>query len=160
MTPPFRSFGPGFPKLEIVRLGVPPREESPVQAPARGYPHAASTLDRARELIESTPLSYREIARQTGVSIATISRRAKAGAWVRPQTHMPLEHYTPNGRRILKRRELASRLMHQAERWIRQLETDPQVKPSTLALALRMAKAAKMLDEMDERRGKGKWGGD
>ena len=78
-----------------MRLGVPPREENPVRAPARGYPHAGSTLDRARELIETTPLSYREIARQTGVSIATISRRAKAGAWVRPQTHMPPEHYTP-----------------------------------------------------------------
>ena len=39
--------------------------------------------------------------------------------------------------------------MHQAERWVRELECDPQVNGHTLARALRLAKAAKELDAVD-----------
>jgi hypothetical protein len=161
MTPFKPRFGPGFPEFEILRLrpmpdaAAPVREPAaPVREPARGRPHGGSAIDRMRTLVETTPLSYREIARQTGLSIATISRRAKAGGWVRPETHVPVEHYTEDGRRILKRRELAARLMHQAERRVRELEADPFVNADTLARAMRLAKAAKALDEVDQGKAK------
>ncbi|HEV2559433.1 MAG TPA: hypothetical protein VGU45_12465 [Microvirga sp.] len=105
-----------------------------------------------RQLVETTPLSYREIARRTGLSAATVCRRARAGAWIRPEAAYPIEHYTPDGRRTLKRRELAARLMAQAERCIRALEADPYANANEVARALRLAKAAKALDEVDGRR--------
>jgi len=139
---------------ELVRLSGRPRPEEMPRSPARGRPHGGSSIDRVRKLVETTPLSYREIARQTGLSIATISRRARAGGWVRPETSVPVEHYSEDGRRILKRRDLAARLMHQADRWIRELEAIPFVNANTLARALRLAKAAKVLDEVDQGKAK------
>ncbi len=135
---------------ELLRLSPYPLAKTAGALPRRGLPHPASTIDQVRDLVHQTTLSYREIARRTGVSAATISRRARANGWYRPASTFPDEHYTPEGRRILRRRALAELLMRQAERHAEQLAWDPQVKPAAVLAAIRLARAAASLDRVDK----------
>jgi transposase-like protein len=119
-----------------------------VGAKRRRFPHEPKTLDAARELFEKTMLSYREISRRTGVSPATLTRQARRGGWIRPQKDFPEEHYSPEGRRTLRRRALAERLIRQAERRLDELETNPRTTPAALKQAIRFVKAAREMDRI------------
>jgi DNA-binding MurR/RpiR family transcriptional regulator len=114
----------------------------------RRLPHEPKTLDAARELFEKTMLSYREISRRTGVSPATLTRQARRGGWIRCQKDFTEEHYSAEGRRILRRRALAERLMRQAERRLDELETNPRTTPAALKQAIRFVKAAREMDRI------------
>jgi AcrR family transcriptional regulator len=130
-------------KSRIIRLST-----GVVGQKRRRVPHEAKSLDAARELFEKTMLSYRQIAARTGVSPATLTRHARRGGWIRPQRDFPEEHYSPEARRILRRRALAERLMAQAERRLDELELNPRTSPAALRQALRFVKAAREMDRV------------
>jgi hypothetical protein len=121
----------------------------------RRPPHAATTVERMRELYETTRLSTRAIAAETGADAATISRRARRHGWVRPDAGFPAEHFTAAGRRKLRRGPIAEALLRKAEHLAFQREMNPTTAARQLAEALR---AAKRLDEDEtprqRRRGK------
>ena len=100
-----------------------------------------------RQLYERTTLSYRDIAARTGVSIATITRHARRGFWLRPETGFSEEHYTPEGRRRMRRQALAERLLKLAEWQVDQAALDPRASPRALDKALRYVRVAKAMDE-------------
>ncbi|WP_204216815.1 helix-turn-helix domain-containing protein [Microvirga pudoricolor] len=131
---------------------VPMRPRKP-RPRRKGDPHGPETLDRIRAYVEKTTLSYREIAARTGTSAATVSRRAKAGGWARPGAE-PLEHFTEEGRRRLRRHALAERLMRQTERCVERLEQAPAPEPAEIRRALRLARAAASFDRVDRPRRK------
>lgn len=129
--------------FSVVRVPVP---EKPVRPNPR-RPHPPKTLDAIRQLYETTALSFRAIAARTGASAATVSRRARAGGWVRPDTGFAIEHYSPEGRRVLRRRALAERLLAQAEHELFQVEMNPTAKRRALEQAMRLVRAARDLDQ-------------
>jgi hypothetical protein len=125
-----------------------PAPEKPVRPNPR-RPHPPKTLDAIRELYETTALSLRAIAARTGASAATISRQARAGGWMRPDTGFAVEHYSPEGRRVLRRRALAERLLAQAEHELFQVEMNPTTKRRALEHAMRLVRAARALDQQE-----------
>lgn len=134
--------------LRPCRSSVPggPAAEAGARSDRR-RPHEPHTIDAIRTLFETTRLSTREIARRTGASAATVSRRSRAGAWLRPDTGYPEDHYTPEGRRTLRRRAIAERLLRQAEHLLFQTEMNPTAKRRSLDQAVRLVRIAKKLDE-------------
>ena len=116
----------------------------------RRRPHEPATVDKMRQLVERTTLSYREIGARTGASAATVSRHARRGPWVRPHASPPAEPYTEEGRRLLRRRGFAERLMRQAERHIFDLEMNPTASPRAIQRALRLARLAASFDALDQ----------
>lgn len=127
---------------------------SPRARNAARRPHAAATLDTVRQLVETTTLPFREIARRTGVSAATISRQARRQSFVRPGTGFPIEHYTPEGRRMMRRATFAERLIAQAEHLLFQTEMNPTAG-RRLQHAMRLLRAARQLD-VEERKARGR----
>ncbi len=113
----------------------------------RAGPHPAGTLDVVRKLYETTTLSYRAMAARTGVSIATIARQARRGGWLRPETGFGEEHYTPEGRRRMRRQALAERLLTLAEWQVEAAALDPRASKTALERALRYVRVAKAMDE-------------
>lgn len=138
MMPYYARAGQAF---AAVRLPKPERR------PDRRRPHEPHTVDAIRTLFETTRLSTREIARRTGASAATVSRRSRAGAWLRPDAGYPEAHYTPEGKRTLRRRAIAERLLRQAEHLVFQTEMNPTATRGRLDQALRLVRIAKKLDE-------------
>jgi hypothetical protein len=130
--------------LSTVRV-APPEEAGP--RPPRRRPHEPKTLDRMRELYETTRLSTRAIAAATSASAATVSRRARRGGWLRPDAGFPIEHYSPEGRRKLRRGAIAERLLRQAEHLLFLDEMNPTARRRQLAQSLRLVRAARALDE-------------
>jgi hypothetical protein len=128
--------------LSAVRM---PPEETCLR-PRRRRPHEPKTLDRMRELYETTHLSTRAIAAATAASAATVSRRARRGGWLRPDTGFPIEHYSPAGRRKLRRGAIAERLLRQAEHLLFLDEMNPSARRRQLAQSLRLVRAARALD--------------
>jgi hypothetical protein len=118
-------------------------------------PHEAGALDAVRGLVETTTLSFREIGRRTGVSAATVSRQARRGAWTRPDAGFPVEHYTAEGRRTLRRSAIAERLVAQAEHLLFQTEMNPTAARRRLEQVMRLVRAARQLDA-DEREARGR----
>jgi hypothetical protein len=118
--------------------------------PRHRRPHKPGTVERMRELYETTRLTTRAIGAQTGSDAATVSRRARRHGWLRPDTGPPEEHYTAAGRRKLRRGAIAEALLRKAEHLAFQREMDPATSSRQLAQALRLVRAARALDE-DER---------
>jgi hypothetical protein len=152
MTHPF--FGP------ILRLRVTPDEpEAPdafVGGPrVRGSkrPHADAKCAQVRRLIETTVLTYGEIAKQTGVGRASICRWTRDGGWQRPLFAPRATDTVPSARasQKLKLRKLAERLHALAERAVRELEAQPDVDIDRLMQALQVLKMAR-LEAMGRRR--------
>lgn len=77
-------------------------------------PHDPASMAEVRRLIETRALSYRAIARRTGVPRSTISRHVLEGGWIRPMTDL-LPPPTPQGERRARRGELADRILRAAE---------------------------------------------
>ena len=131
-----------YDRFDIVRLsGRPPEPERP-----RRQAHPPATHDKIRTLVLETTLTYREIAKRTGVSAATVSRRVQANRWLRPVTGMPEEHYTPEGRRKLRRSAIAEALLRQAEHLLFTVEMNPNAKRTSLREVMRLVRAARQLD--------------
>ena len=117
-------------------------------------PHPAATLEAVRQLVETTTLPLREVGRRTGVSAATISRKARRHGWTRPEAGLPHEPYTEAGRRALRRVALTEALIAQAEHLVFQHEMNPTAG-SRLQHAMRLVRAARQLDA-EERGARGR----
>jgi hypothetical protein len=121
--------------------------EADAKGPRRRRPHAPGTVERMRELYETTRLSTRAIGAATGADAATVSRRARRHGWLRPDAGYPQEHYSAAGRRKLRRGAIAETLLRKAENLAFQREMDPRTSARQLGEALRLVRAAKRLDE-------------
>jgi hypothetical protein len=144
----------------IIRLRVTPDEpEAPdafVGGPrVRGSkrPHGDAKCAQVRRLIETTVLTYGEIAKQTGVGRASICRWTRDGGWKRPLFAPRATDTVPSARasQKLKLRKLAERLHALAERAVRELEAQPDVDIDRLMQALQVLKMAR-LEAMGRRR--------
>ncbi|HEY5850822.1 MAG TPA: hypothetical protein VIT62_08685 [Lysobacter sp.] len=107
-----------------------------------------------RHLIETTLMTYAQIAARTGVPPASICRWAQNGKWVRPLFAPRATDTVPRWRASakLRRRTLAARLHALAERAVRELEASPRVDLAQLREALEVLKMTK-LAERPRRRG-------
>ena len=119
-------------------------------------PHTDMRVDAVRRLIEQTALTYSEIAARTGVGRASICRWTRDHGWVRPLYAPRATDLTPTARasQRLKLRTLAERLRAIAERYLRDLEAQPQVDVELLVQALQVVQMAK-LAAMGRRRRRG-----
>jgi DNA invertase Pin-like site-specific DNA recombinase len=108
-------------------------------------PHQPATVAAVRLLYERSTHTYAEIARETGVSQASVSRYARAGGWQRPPG-APKATTSANGLPSpwLKGRMLARRLRDICARYLDHIEhqPDPRDMPDCGAVLamLRMAK--------------------
>ena len=145
MPLPYRSV---FDGPIIRRVRVPPErpEDFPQRAPRTRRPHGEAQVAAVRHLIEQTELTYAEIEKRTGVGRASICRWTRDQKWVRPVFAPRATDLIPRARASarLKRRTLAARLDALAERYVREMETDPGVDLDKLAAALELAKMAKL----------------
>jgi len=112
---------------------------------ARSRPHDPAALAEVRRWIETSALSYRAIARITGVPRATISRHVLEGGWLRPLGPEPPPP-SPETERRLRRGELAERVLRAAEELVRRVELDPCATPAAFARAVRVLGLAQRLD--------------
>ena len=109
--------------------------------------HIAATVSEVRQLVETTLMTYAEIAQRTGVLRATIWKWSKTRKWMRPTFAPRWTHTVPAWRagRQRRRRMLAVRLAALAERAVRALEAAPAVDAARLREAralLAMARVA------------------
>jgi hypothetical protein len=147
MISPFRS---------VLRPTAKPTADDPFILPRpRGSrrPHTDGKVDTVRHLIETTLMTYAEIARRTGVPPASICRWSQNGKWVRPLFAPRATDTVPRWRASakLRRRTLAARLHALAERAIRELEAAPRVDLAKLREALEVLKMT-VLAERPRRR--------
>ncbi len=145
MPLPYRSVFDG-PIIRRVRVTPERPEDFPQRAPRTRRPHGEAQVAAVRHLIEQTELTYAEIEKRTGVGRASICRWTRDQKWVRPVFAPRATDLIPRARASarLKRRTLAARLDALAERYVRELETDPGVDLDKLAAALELAKMAKL----------------
>ncbi|HEY8382530.1 MAG TPA: hypothetical protein VIL09_10305 [Microvirga sp.] len=156
IAPPFRQ--PGSDGLKVVRLAPTPEELRAEAKPGWGRPYGQRTLEAIRHLVESTQLTFREIAARTGVSPATVTRRAQEHRWTRPLPAAlpgtPAEEEPESTARRRRRGAMAERLMQEAERYLAASEARTAPNPMALRAALRLARAARVFDELERPRGK------
>src|SRR5436305_10514624 len=86
--------------------------------------HIAATVSEVRHLVETTLMTYSEIAQRTGVARGTIWHWSSTRKWMRPGFAPRWTHTVPAWRagRQRRRRMLAIRLVTLAERYVRALE--------------------------------------
>jgi hypothetical protein len=91
--------------------------------------HIAATVDEVRHLVETTLMTYAEIAQRTGVARGTIWHWSNTRKWMRPGFAPRWTHTVPAWRagRTRRRRMLAVRVVALAERYVRALEATPAV---------------------------------
>lgn len=128
----------------VLRLSAVLPEE-PRPARTRTKPHDPAALAEVRRLIETSALSYRAIARVTGVPRATISRHVLEGGWIRP-TGADVPPLSAEGERRARRGVLAERVLRAAEDLVRRVELDPTATPAAFARAVRVLALAQRLD--------------
>lgn len=124
----------------LIRLSVP--EPNP-----RRRPHGAATVEAIGRLVTGTTLPLREIARRTGTSLATVSRKARRHGWLRPDGGYPEETVTAAGRRAAHRSEIVDTILIQADDLLFQREMNPNSKLRQLQAAARLVRLARKLDE-------------
>ncbi len=117
----------------------------PTRVKLRSRPHDPSALAEVRRLIETSALSYRAIAKVTGVPRATISRHVLQGGWIRP-TGGDVPPLSAEGERRARRGLLAERVLRAAEDLVRRVELDRSATPAAFARAVRMLALAQRLD--------------
>lgn len=119
--------------------------EEPRPSPARGRPNDSAALAEVRRLIETSALSYRAIAKVTGVPRATISRHVLEAGWIRP-TGADVPPLSAEGERRMRRGLLAERVLRAAEDLVQRIELDPTATPAAFARAVRVLGLAQRLD--------------
>lgn len=128
----------------VLRLS-PYTPEEPRRWRGRGRPHAPDALAEVRRLVETSELSYRAIARQTGVPRTTVSRHVLEGGWLRSRGP-DLPPLSPEGERRMRRGVLAERLLRAAETLVLRVELNPDATPAAFARAARVLKLAQGLE--------------
>src|SRR3954453_20378779 len=86
--------------------------------------HLAATVSEVRHLVETTLMTYSEIAQRTGVARGTIWHWSKHGKWLRPGFAPRSTWTVPAWRagRLRRRRMLGVRLVALAARYVQTLE--------------------------------------
>jgi hypothetical protein len=131
--------------LDALRPG--PTADEPDRPRGARRSHVAATVGEVRHLVETTLMTYAEIARRTGVERGTIWHWSKHGKWTRPGFAPRSTHTVPVWRagRTRRRRMLAVRLVALAERYLSALEAASAVDTAKVREAralLAMAKEA------------------
>jgi hypothetical protein len=139
-------FLPGIRVIDSTRSE--PQEETILSGPrTRGSrrPHGDGKHAQVRRLIETTRMTYGEIAKATGVGRASICRWTQDGQWQRPFYAPVATDTVPSARasRKLRLRKLGERLYLLADRMLRDLEARPDVTPEALLQALQVVKMAR-----------------
>ncbi|TXN22347.1 hypothetical protein FV217_11020 [Methylobacterium sp. WL9] len=111
----------------------------------RGRPNDPAALAEVRRLIETSALSYRAIAKVTGVPRTTISRHVLERGWIRP-TGGDVPPLSAEGERRMRRGLLAERVLRAAEDLVQRIELDPTATPAAFARAVRVLALAQRLD--------------
>jgi hypothetical protein len=108
--------------------------------------HIAATVDEVRHLVETTLMTYAEIAQRTGVARGTIWHWSNTRKWMRPGFAPRWSHTVPAWRagRTRRRRMLAVRLVALAGRTVRALEAAPAVDVARLREARALLAMAKL----------------
>jgi len=108
--------------------------------------HIAATVDEVRHLVETTLMTYAEIAQRTGVARGTIWHWSNTRKWMRPGFAPRWTHTVPAWRagRARRRRMLAVRLVALAERTVRALEAASAVDVARLREARALLAMAKL----------------
>src|ERR1043165_1680495 len=121
---------------------VPARPRGPRRA------HVPATVNEVRHLVETTLMTYAEIAQRTGVLMGTIWLWSKTRNWVRPAFAPRFTHTVPTWRagRARKRRMLAVRVVALAGRYVRALEAAPARDAARLREARALLADAKLAD--------------
>jgi hypothetical protein len=137
---PFRAAFRTDPKADAGEPFVAPRPRGSRR------PHTDGKVKAVRHLIETTTLTYGEIAARTGVGRASICRWTRDGGWTRPAFAPRATDTVPTARASakLRRRTLSHRLTALAERAIRELEEAPVVDLDKLAQALELLKMTRL----------------
>lgn len=140
-----------FHQPAIVRLS--PLERPPPRR-YKAQAHRPGTVARVRELVTETILTFREIARRTGVDKGTISRWTARHGWVRPPGACKPNPRPPEARHTVNRigRALAQELRAQCERLLEQIVAAERPDPAALAEALDLLARARA--EQTVRRGR------
>jgi hypothetical protein len=126
----------------------PPPDQPSVRDRPRGArrSHIAATVREVRHLVETTLITYAEIAQRTGVARRTIWHWSSHGKWMRPGYAPRWTHTVPAWRagRQRRRRMLAVRLVTLAERYVRALAAAGAVDAVRLREARALLSMAKM----------------
>ena len=150
------------PSYDMVRVHIPRAEPDAVPATPRPptpggkrsrRPHADARVAQVRRLIETTTLTYGEIAARSGVGRASICRWTRDFNWTRPFDAPRATDRMPTSRALQRKklRTLAERLRLMAERHVAELERAPAIDPDKLMAALQLLKMAR-LEAMGRRR--------
>ena len=108
--------------------------------------HIAATVEEVRHLVETTLMTYAEIAQRTGVARGTVWHWSSHGKWMRPGFAPRWTHTVPTWRagRQRRRRMLAVRLVTLAERYVRALAAAGAVDAARLREARALLSMAKL----------------
>ncbi len=142
-SPPFRS------AVSHSRRSEPAADEPVVIfGGPRGsrYRYTAAKMAEVRHLVETTLMTYAEIAQRTGVARGTIWHWSNTRKWMRPGFAPRWTHTVPAWRagRQRRRRMLAVRLVALAERYVRALEAASAVDAARLREARALLAMAKL----------------
>lgn len=134
---------------------TPADDMPPGRGKGRGRPHRNETVAIVRKLVETTPLTLKEIAARAGVTSATVCRWTRDAGWQRhlfaPRALDTVPRERAGAR--LKLRTLAARLLTLTDRAVRVLEETPGVDVRKLGEAVALYRMAK-LATMPRQRGK------
>ena len=110
------------------------------------YRYTAAKMAEVRHLVETTLMTYAEIAQRTGVARGTIWHWSSHGKWMRPGFAPRFTHTVPAWRagRQRRRRMLAVRLVALAERTVRALAAASAVDAARLREARALLAMAKL----------------
>src|SRR3954453_10722496 len=108
--------------------------------------HIAATVSEVRHLVETTLMTYSEIAQRTGVNRGTIWHWSKHGNWLRPGFAPRSTWTVPAWRagRQRKRRMLGVRLVALAARYVQALEAASALDAPRLREARALLTMAKL----------------
>ena len=108
--------------------------------------HVPDTVREVRHLVETTLMTYAEIAQRTGVVRATIWKWSKTRKWLRPTFAPRWTHTVPAWRagRQRRRRMLGVRCLALAERYVGALEAASAVDAARLREARALLAKAKL----------------
>lgn len=135
-------------------IGHAPRNPKPIpDRPLAGdrprgprLAHVPATVSELRHLVETTLMTYSEIAQRTGVARGTIWNWSRDGKWMRPTFAPRSTHTVPAWRagRTRRRRMLGVRLVVLTERTVRALEAASAVDAPRLREARALLTMAKL----------------
>ena len=134
---------------------TPADDMPPGRGKGRGRPHRNATVATVRKLVETTPLTYPEIAARAGVTSATVCRWTRDAGWKRhlfaPRALDTVPRERAGAR--LKLRTLAARLLTLTDSAVRTLEETQGVDVRKLGEAVALYRMAK-LATMPRKRGR------